>query len=103
MVRATALAEYTDWIASQLSGGNQWKLSLAIAMIGSFPGPTSMRNILKNTSIDRKSYELADRAVEQSVNIARVGDENVAVILTKPLMVDAFDWGRTVARISRTC
>ena len=43
------------------------------------------------------------QAVEQSVNIARVGDENVVVILTKPLMVDTFDWGRTVARISRTC
>ena len=43
------------------------------------------------------------QAMEQSVNIACVGDENVAVILTKPLMVDVFDWGRTVARISRTC
>lgn len=43
------------------------------------------------------------QVVEQSVNIARVGEENVAVILNKPLMVDAFDWGRTVAGISRTC
>ena len=43
------------------------------------------------------------QAMEQSVSIAHMGDENVAVILIKPLMVDIFDWGRTVARISRTC
>lgn len=43
------------------------------------------------------------QVVEQSVNVARVGEENVAVILAKPLVVDTCDWGRTVARISRTC
>lgn len=43
------------------------------------------------------------QVVEQSVNVARVGEENVAVILTKPLIVDACDWGRAVAGISRTC
>ena len=43
------------------------------------------------------------QAVEQSVNIAGMGEENVTVILTKSLMVDTFDWGNTVAGISRAC
>lgn len=36
LLKATALVEYTDRLASQLSGGNQRKLALAIAMMGSF-------------------------------------------------------------------
>ena len=43
------------------------------------------------------------QAMEQSVNITPMGEENVTVTLTKPLMVDAFDWGSTVAGISRAC
>ena len=35
LLKATDLAQYTDRLASQLSGGNQRKLALAIAMIGS--------------------------------------------------------------------
>jgi len=34
VLNATALTEYTDRLANQLSGGNQRKLALAIAMMG---------------------------------------------------------------------
>ncbi len=36
LLKATALAAYADRLASKLSGGNQRKLSLAIALIGSY-------------------------------------------------------------------
>jgi len=35
LLKATALAEYMNRLAGQLSGGNQRKLALAIAMMGS--------------------------------------------------------------------
>ena len=44
LLSATALAEYTDRLASQLSGGNQRKLALAIAMIG-LSGPSDFTRI----------------------------------------------------------
>ena len=34
LLQSTALSPYADRLASQLSGGNQRKLSLAIALIG---------------------------------------------------------------------
>lgn len=37
LMRATSLYVYADRLASKLSGGNQRKLSLAIALIGEFP------------------------------------------------------------------
>ena len=39
LMRATALHTYADRLASKLSGGNQRKLSLAIALIGMPPLP----------------------------------------------------------------
>ena len=36
LMRATSLHMYADRLASKLSGGNQRKLSLAIALIGAF-------------------------------------------------------------------
>ena len=36
LINATALSVYADRLASKLSGGNQRKLSLAIALIGWF-------------------------------------------------------------------
>ena len=36
LMRATALDVYADRLASKLSGGNQRKLALAIALIGEF-------------------------------------------------------------------
>jgi ABC-type multidrug transport system ATPase subunit len=36
LMRATTLITYADRLASKLSGGNQRKLSLAIALIGTF-------------------------------------------------------------------
>ena len=46
LLKATALTEYTDRLASQLSGGNQRKLALAIAMMGSSRLFVSVREIL---------------------------------------------------------
>ena len=37
LMAATTLAQYADRLASQLSGGNQRKLALAIALIGRSP------------------------------------------------------------------
>lgn len=37
VLHGTALVTYADRLASKLSGGNQRKLSLAIALIGRFP------------------------------------------------------------------
>ena len=37
LMEATTLAQYGDRLASQLSGGNQRKLALAIALIGRSP------------------------------------------------------------------
>lgn len=46
LMRATSLHMYADRLASKLSGGNQRKLSLAIALIGMLlfrlPGPQSL-------------------------------------------------------------
>ena len=61
LLRATTLAEYTDRLASQLSGGNQRKLALAIAMIGSSRSSTLMRKILKVFSVYREPHEPAYR------------------------------------------
>jgi ABC-type multidrug transport system ATPase subunit len=36
LLEATALLQYADRLASKLSGGNQRKLSLAIALIGMY-------------------------------------------------------------------
>lgn len=47
LLKATALAEYTNRLASQLSGGNQRKLALAIAMMGSSCPSALMKRILK--------------------------------------------------------
>jgi ATP-binding cassette subfamily A (ABC1) protein 3 len=37
VLKGTALDMYADRLASKLSGGNQRKLALAIALIGTFP------------------------------------------------------------------
>ena len=61
LLEATALAQYTDLLASQLSGGNQRKLALAIAMMGSLCPPVFMRDLLKIFPVYRKSHEFAHR------------------------------------------
>ena len=61
LLKATALAEYTDRLASQLSGGNQRKLALAIAMMGSYCLSVFLRSVLKFFTVYREPHELAHR------------------------------------------
>lgn len=51
LLKATALAEFTDRFASQLSGGNQRKLALAIAMMGLFCQSLLVKGNLKVLSL----------------------------------------------------
>jgi len=61
LLKATALAQYTDRFACQLSGGNQRKLALAIAMMGSLCPPASLSKIFMIFPVHRKPHELAHR------------------------------------------
>ena len=61
LLKATALAEYTDRFASKLSGGNQRKLALAIAMMGASCLSVFVRTYFKLFSMHRKPHELAHR------------------------------------------
>lgn len=61
LLKATALAEYKDRFASQLSGGNQRKLALAIAMMGASCLSVFVRKYFKFFSMYRKPLELAHR------------------------------------------
>jgi ATP-binding cassette, subfamily A (ABC1), member 3 len=47
LLEATTLTAYADRLASKLSGGNQRKLALAIALMGKGIGFVTCRNILK--------------------------------------------------------
>ena len=61
LLKATTLAEYTDRLASQLSGGNQRKLALAIAMMGASWLSVFARKIFEFFSVYREPHELAHR------------------------------------------
>jgi len=61
LLKATALTEYTDRLASQLSGGNQRKLALAISMMGASCLSVFVRKVFKFFSMYRKPHELAHR------------------------------------------
>ena len=61
LLKATDLAQYTDRLASQLSGGNQRKLALAIAMIGSLWPSVFVGKFLTIFRVYRKPHEFAHR------------------------------------------
>ena len=61
LLKATALTEYTDRLASQLSGGNQRKLALAIAMMGASCLSVFVKKVFKFFSVYRKPHELTHR------------------------------------------
>ena len=60
LLKVTDLAQYTDRLAGQLSGGNQRKLALAIAMIGLSCPTVGLRNFLTIFWVYRKPHELVD-------------------------------------------
>lgn len=85
LLKATTLDEYTDRFASQLSGGNQRKLSLAIAMIGN---PTNLLIDEFSTGIDAKMKRemwsvLRNVAVGKAVVITTHSMEEASALANK--------------------
>ncbi|KAJ3739785.1 hypothetical protein DFH05DRAFT_1530053 [Lentinula detonsa] len=85
LLRATGLAVYADRLASKLSGGNQRKLSLAIALIGN---PAVVLIDEFSTGIDAKMKRemwktLRNVAVGKSVIITTHSMEEASALATK--------------------
>jgi len=85
LLKATALIEYADRLASQLSGGNQRKLALAIAMIGN---PTNLLIDEFSTGIDAKMKRdmwsvLRNVAVGKAVAITTHSMEEASALANK--------------------